>query len=48
MLKTALGKMAEEMLLASTRMHPAKLLETGYKFRHAELDTALRYALSGA
>lgn len=48
MLKTAMGEMAEEMLLASVRMHPARLLETGYKFRHAELDAALRHLLTEA
>jgi NAD dependent epimerase/dehydratase family enzyme len=37
-----LGEMADELLLASARIEPAKLLATGYKFRHAELEKALR------
>jgi hypothetical protein len=39
------GEMAEEMLLASTRAVPKKLLDSGYKFRYPELEGALRHLL---
>ncbi|MFQ5823748.1 MAG: TIGR01777 family oxidoreductase [bacterium] len=39
------GEMANELLLASTRVEPAKLLSSGYKFRHPELEGALRHLL---
>ena len=44
--KLALGEMAEELLLASARVEPARLLASGYKFRHPELEAALRHVLS--
>jgi hypothetical protein len=40
-----LGEMADELLLASARIEPAKLLAAGYKFRHTELENALRELL---
>jgi hypothetical protein len=43
--RLAFGQMAEELLLASTRMEPARLLATGYKFQHRELEPTLRYLL---
>jgi hypothetical protein len=39
------GQMAEELLLASARLEPAKLLKTGFTFRHPDLETALRHVL---
>jgi len=39
------GEMAEELLLASTRVAPAKLDDTGYRFAYPELETALRHIL---
>ena len=42
----ALGEMAEELLLASARVEPARLLASGYKFRHPELEEALRHLLT--
>lgn len=44
MLRLALGELADE-LLASERVHPAKLLAAGYAFRHLELRAALRHLL---
>jgi len=41
-----LGEMAEDLVLASARVLPARLRETGYDFRHAQLDDALRSILS--
>ena len=39
------GEMANEMLLASTRVEPAKLLASGYRFRLPDLEGALRSLL---
>jgi uncharacterized protein len=44
--RLAFGQMADELLLASTRVQPVKLLETGYAFRYPELEGALRHVLS--
>ena len=44
-LRLALGDMADELLLASTRMVPERLLETGFRFRDPELESALRHML---
>ncbi|MFT5527483.1 MAG: hypothetical protein ACI9HK_005465 [Pirellulaceae bacterium] len=43
--RLALGEMADALLLASTRVKPAKLSETGYEFRHSNLEDALRHVL---
>lgn len=40
--RLALGEMAEALLLASTRVVPHVLGETGYRFAHANLESALR------
>lgn len=37
------GEMANELLLASTRAMPRKLMDAGYPFRHAELADAFGY-----
>ncbi len=44
-LKAALGKMADESLLGSTRAVPRKLLDSGYAFRHPDIETALKHVL---
>jgi uncharacterized protein (TIGR01777 family) len=44
-LRLALGEMADALLLASTRVVPAKLQETDYKFRFSSLHDALSYSL---
>jgi hypothetical protein len=41
-LRLALGEMAET-LLASTRLRPQRLLDTGFRFRFPELEGALRH-----
>ena len=41
-LHIVLGELADAGLLASERVHPAKLLEHGYQFAHPDLETALR------
>jgi uncharacterized protein len=43
-LRVAFGEMST-LLLASARVEPRKLLASGYRFRHAELQPALRAAL---
>lgn len=43
--RTALGEMADEMLFASARVKPCRLLELGYTFRHSSLETVLRHEL---
>jgi uncharacterized protein (TIGR01777 family) len=43
--RLVLGQMADELLLASTRVEPARLLATGYKFKFPELEPALRHVL---
>ena len=43
--RLALGEMADELLLASLRVEPKKLLETGYEFRQPTLEAALRHLL---
>jgi hypothetical protein len=46
LLRLALGRLADEALLASARAKPAVLLDTGYAFRHPNLDGALRDLLA--
>ena len=43
--KLAFGEMGEELLLASTRVIPQCLQESGYRFRCPTLDGALRHLL---
>jgi NAD dependent epimerase/dehydratase family enzyme len=43
--KLALGQMADELLLASARVLPEKLQQTGYEFRFPGLEGALRHLL---
>jgi NAD dependent epimerase/dehydratase family enzyme len=44
-LRLVLGEMADEALLKSTRVMPAKLLEAGFQFKCSTLDEALAVAL---
>ena len=43
--RLAFGEMADELLLASQRVKPARLIESGYNFRRADLEAALEQAL---
>ncbi len=43
--RLAFGEMADELLLASTRVEPARLLATGFVFGYPELEGALRHVL---
>ena len=40
-----MGEMADELLLASARVEPARLLESGFKVQFPELEPALRHLL---
>ncbi len=44
--RVVLGEMADELLLASARIEPVRLRETGYEFRYPELEGALRHLIS--
>jgi uncharacterized protein (TIGR01777 family) len=43
--RLALGEMADALLLASTRVKPTRLEQSGYRFRHSRLEEALRHLL---
>jgi uncharacterized protein (TIGR01777 family) len=43
--RAAMGEMANDLLLASTRTEPTRLLDTGYAFQHRDLNQALRNIL---
>jgi uncharacterized protein (TIGR01777 family) len=43
--RLALGEMANDLLLSSSRVVPRRLEETGYVFRYPELEPALRHLL---
>jgi hypothetical protein len=45
MLRLALGEMADELLLASSRVVPERLSATAFPFRDPELEPALRHML---
>jgi uncharacterized protein (TIGR01777 family) len=44
--RAAFGQMADELLLASQRVEPAKLVSSGYPFRFSDLGKALENLLS--
>jgi hypothetical protein len=46
-LRLAAGEMAGELLLASQRVTPKRLLEAGFNFEDSELEPALRKLLNG-
>jgi uncharacterized protein len=43
--RVMLGEITDELLLASARVEPVRLQETGYSFRHPELEGSLRHLL---
>lgn len=45
--RVALGGMADELLLASARVEPTRLEETGYEYRYPELEGTLNHLLGG-
>lgn len=44
-LRAVLGQMADELILASTRVVPKKLTDAGFEFEHKEIEEALRSVL---
>lgn len=44
-LRLLFGEMGQELLLASIRMEPKRLLESGYSFRHNLLEEALEHLI---
>lgn len=44
--RLAFGEMADALLLASLRVTPERLQKSGFHFRHADIDTALRHAVA--
>ncbi|MFP4056148.1 MAG: TIGR01777 family oxidoreductase [Candidatus Brocadiia bacterium] len=44
-LRLVYGEMADATLLSGVRARPARLVETGYAFRHPRLEAALRFLL---
>ena len=44
-LRLALGEVADALLLSSTRVFPTRLAASGYRFRTADVDAALRHVL---
>ena len=47
-LRALFGEMADEVLLASERVEPARLAGAGYVFRFTDLDASLRHAFAAA
>jgi len=47
-LELALGPMTEPLLLASARVNPEKVLDSGFEFAYPSLDSALRHVLGRA
>jgi uncharacterized protein len=44
--RLAFGQMADELLLASQRVAPTRLIRSGYAFKYPELEGSLRHATS--
>jgi NAD dependent epimerase/dehydratase family enzyme len=44
-LRVIFGEVADEALLASMKVKPAKLLASGFVFEHTDLEAALRFLL---
>ena len=44
-IKLVFGEMGKEVLLASTRVKPEKIMASGYRFRHPDLEGALQHLL---
>jgi NAD dependent epimerase/dehydratase family enzyme len=43
--RRAFGEMGEELLLASTRVRPQRLLDSGFQFRFGTIHEALAHVL---
>ena len=47
-LRLLLGEMGQELLLASARVRPMRLIESGFEYSHPDLEDALRHLLGRA
>jgi len=47
MLRLMLGEMADALLLSSQRVRPVRMMEAGYQFKTADLESALRSIIRG-
>jgi hypothetical protein len=45
MARLAFGEMANDLLLASTKVAPKRLSDSGYEFQYPELENALKHIL---
>jgi uncharacterized protein len=45
LLRLVVGEMADALLLASRRIEPRRLLQSGYEFRYPGLEAAIRHQL---
>ncbi|MEO1998573.1 MAG: DUF1731 domain-containing protein, partial [Planctomycetaceae bacterium] len=45
--RIVLGKMVDELMIASARVLPQRLAATGFRFKCEDLETGLRAALTG-
>lgn len=45
LIKGVFGQMGREVLLSSTRVSPEKLMDSGFRFQHPDLTSALRHLL---
>jgi uncharacterized protein (TIGR01777 family) len=48
LLRLVVGEMADALLLASRRIEPRRLLQSGYRFHYPQLGAALRHELGAA
>ena len=48
LLKTVAGEMAEELLLSGAKVFPKKLIAAGFKFRHPELEGAIKHMFASS
>jgi uncharacterized protein (TIGR01777 family) len=46
--KLALGEMGKELVLASTRVKPERLEQSGFEWKHPEIGEALKACIDGA
>lgn len=46
LVRLAFGEMGAEFMLASRRLHPARLLAAGYRFQYPDLEAAIRHERS--
>lgn len=45
MMKLLFGKMGKGLILDGQKVHPKRLIESGYDFEHSDLESALRDTL---